>query len=98
MRTFIIDSFTDQPFKGNPAGVCIVEKSLTDETMLHIAQELASCEPYRAAKWGLRPASSWAELISKSKILVSWLYSALRICPIPRAASRAGGASAGCVR
>ena len=40
MRTFIIDSFTDQPFKGNPAGVCIVEKSLTDETMLHIAQEL----------------------------------------------------------
>ena len=40
MKTFIVDSFTDQPFRGNPAGVCIVEKSLTDHTMLSIAQEL----------------------------------------------------------
>jgi len=40
MKTFIIDSFTDQPFKGNPAGVCITEAPLGDETMLHIAREL----------------------------------------------------------
>lgn len=40
MKTFIVDSFTDQPFRGNPAGVCIVEKSLTDAIMLSIAQEL----------------------------------------------------------
>ncbi len=40
MKTFIIDSFTDRPFKGNPAGVCIVDKQLSDETMLLIAQEL----------------------------------------------------------
>jgi PhzF family phenazine biosynthesis protein len=40
MRTFIVDSFTDKPFKGNPAGVCIVGTRLRDETMLHIAQEL----------------------------------------------------------
>jgi PhzF family phenazine biosynthesis protein len=40
MRTFIVDSFTDAPFKGNPAGVCIVDSQLRDETMLHIAQEL----------------------------------------------------------
>jgi PhzF family phenazine biosynthesis protein len=40
MRTFIIDSFTDRPFRGNPAGVCIVNTPLSDETMLHIAQEL----------------------------------------------------------
>src|SRR4029078_646289 len=40
MRTFIVDSFTDTPFKGNPAGVCLVDSNLSDERMLHIAQEL----------------------------------------------------------
>ncbi len=40
MKTFIIDSFTDRPFKGNPAGVCIIDTQLSDETMLQIAQEL----------------------------------------------------------
>lgn len=40
MKTFIVDSFTDTPFRGNPAGVCIVESPLSDETMLHVAQEL----------------------------------------------------------
>ena len=40
MRTFIVDSFTDTPFKGNPAGVCIIGSQLSDERMLHIAQEL----------------------------------------------------------
>jgi PhzF family phenazine biosynthesis protein len=40
MRTFIVDSFTDTPFKGNPAGVCLVDSQLSDERMLHIAQEL----------------------------------------------------------
>lgn len=40
MKTFIIDSFTDRPFKGNPAGVCFLEQALSDETMQHIAQEI----------------------------------------------------------
>ncbi len=40
MKTFIIDAFTDKPFAGNPAGVCIVESPLNDATMLNIAQEL----------------------------------------------------------
>lgn len=40
MKTFIVDSFTDTPFKGNPAGVCIVDAPLSDERMLQIAQEL----------------------------------------------------------
>ena len=40
MRSFIVDSFTDTPFKGNPAGVCLVDSHLSDERMLHIAQEL----------------------------------------------------------
>lgn len=40
MKTFIVDSFTDAAFRGNPAGVCIAEESLSDETMLSVAQEL----------------------------------------------------------
>ncbi len=40
IKKYIIDSFTDAPFKGNPAGVCIVDTQLSDERMLHIAQEL----------------------------------------------------------
>lgn len=40
MKTFIVDSFTDRVFRGNPAGVCIVEAELGDALMLSIAQEL----------------------------------------------------------
>jgi PhzF family phenazine biosynthesis protein len=40
MRTYIVDSFTDVPFRGNPAGVCFTESPLSDETMLRVAQEL----------------------------------------------------------
>lgn len=38
--TFIIDSFTDQAFKGNPAGVCLLDQPLGDQEMLAIAAEL----------------------------------------------------------
>ena len=40
IKTFTVDSFTATPFKGNPAGVCIVDSQLSDQRMLHIAQEL----------------------------------------------------------
>jgi PhzF family phenazine biosynthesis protein len=34
-----VDSFTDEPFGGNPAGVCILPAFPADETMLSIAAE-----------------------------------------------------------
>ena len=40
MKTFIVDAFTDTPFKGNPAGVCLLDSPLGDQRMLDIAQEL----------------------------------------------------------
>jgi len=40
METFIVDSFTNEKFKGNPAGVCILNTTLSEGTMLKIAQEL----------------------------------------------------------
>ncbi|MCH9650603.1 MAG: PhzF family phenazine biosynthesis protein [Deltaproteobacteria bacterium] len=40
MKTFIVDSFTEEPFKGNPAGVCFVDGYLEPDRMILIAQEL----------------------------------------------------------
>lgn len=40
MKSFIVDAFTNAAFKGNPAGVCLVERPLSDERMLDIAAEL----------------------------------------------------------
>jgi PhzF family phenazine biosynthesis protein len=44
MQTFIVDAFTQEPFKGNPAGVCFPERTLTDSEMLSIASELGFSE------------------------------------------------------
>jgi PhzF family phenazine biosynthesis protein len=44
MKTYIVDSFTREPFKGNPAGVCLPERELSEETMLKIAQEFGLSE------------------------------------------------------
>lgn len=35
-----VDAFTAVPFKGNPAGVCILEKEMPDEWMQNIALEM----------------------------------------------------------
>ncbi|SIO95829.1 putative isomerase YddE [Vibrio spartinae] len=39
-----VDSFTSEAFKGNPAGVCIINNGLTDRSMLSIAEEMAVSE------------------------------------------------------
>jgi len=39
MRYFIVDAFTDKLFKGNPAGVCLLEERPDDEVMQSIAFE-----------------------------------------------------------
>ncbi len=40
IETYIVDSFTDKPFSGNPAGICILENDMVNEKMLSIAKEL----------------------------------------------------------
>ncbi len=44
MKTYIVNSFTNEPFKGNPAGVCITDKELEADIMLSIAKELGHSE------------------------------------------------------
>ena len=44
LELFIVDSFSDEPFAGNPAAVCLIRKevakSLDDATMMKIAAEM----------------------------------------------------------
>ena len=45
IATYVVNSFTDEAFRGNPAGVCMVlKKELSPELMLQIAQELGYSE------------------------------------------------------
>ena len=44
ITTFIVDSFTDTPFKGNPAGVCWLDAPLDEAEMQNIALELGLSE------------------------------------------------------
>ncbi|MFC4536832.1 PhzF family phenazine biosynthesis protein [Sphaerisporangium dianthi] len=44
MRIFTVDSFTDQPFKGNPAAVCLLDSVRSDEWMQALASEMRHSE------------------------------------------------------
>src|SRR5262249_39410286 len=39
-----IDAFTDKPFSGNPAGVCVLEKPADEKWMQNIAMEMNLAE------------------------------------------------------
>ncbi len=44
IKTYFVDSFTTEPFKGNPAGVCILNNEMSNEKMLKIAREIGFSE------------------------------------------------------
>lgn len=44
MRTFIVDAFTNQPFRGNQAGVCFIGSEFDPQNFLRIARELGFSE------------------------------------------------------
>jgi PhzF family phenazine biosynthesis protein len=44
MKTYFVDSFTNQKFKGNPAAVCIAESDLNSTSMQSIATEIGFSE------------------------------------------------------
>ncbi|WP_456461760.1 PhzF family phenazine biosynthesis protein [Reichenbachiella sp.] len=39
IKAFIVDSFTNEPFKGNPAGVCLLDTKIEEKLMQSIATE-----------------------------------------------------------
>ncbi|MFA0112888.1 PhzF family phenazine biosynthesis protein [Vibrio sp. 10N.261.46.E11] len=44
LEIYQVDSFTNQAFKGNPAGVCISQEPLDESLMFSIAEEMAVSE------------------------------------------------------
>ncbi len=39
MKQYIVDAFTDKPFSGNPAAVCVMTEWPSDESMMKLAME-----------------------------------------------------------
>ena len=39
MKQYIVDAFTDKPFAGNPAAVCVMEKWPSEDSMMKLAME-----------------------------------------------------------
>nr|WP_203433810.1 PhzF family phenazine biosynthesis protein [Jiangella asiatica] len=44
MRILVVDSFTDRPFGGNPAGVCLLDRQVSDHWMQSVAAEMKHSE------------------------------------------------------
>ena len=59
MRQYIVDAFSDSIFGGNPAAVCIVEESLSDELMLAITKENNLSETAFAVRKGDKYHLRW---------------------------------------
>ena len=39
MKQYIVDAFTDKPFSGNPAAVCVMDEWAAEESMMKLAME-----------------------------------------------------------
>ncbi len=59
MKIFHVDSFTNKPFTGNPAGVCILQESIPDSGMLKIAKEMNLPETAFLREWGREYSLRW---------------------------------------
>ena len=67
MKLYQVDSFTDQPFAGNPAGVCLLDQPLPDATLQALAMEMnlsetAFVEARADGTYGLRWFTPTAEV------------------------------------
>ena len=59
MKQYVVDAFTDKPFHGNPAAVCVMDRWIPDETMQAIATENNLAETAFAVKEGERYRLRW---------------------------------------
>lgn len=59
MKQYIVDAFTDRVFSGNPAGVCILDKWISDDLMGNIARENNLSETAFAVKTGSNYHLRW---------------------------------------
>ena len=59
LKQYIVDSFTDKVFKGNPAAVCILEENLPEKLLVNIANENNLSETAFAVKKNGRYHLRW---------------------------------------
>ena len=59
MRLFTVDAFTKEPFKGNPAAVCVLEQPLSEGMYVDIAQEMNLSETAFVYKEGSSYRLRW---------------------------------------
>lgn len=52
MKQYVVDAFTSQVFRGNPAAICILDKWIEDELMMNITMENNLSETAFAVKTG----------------------------------------------
>ncbi|MEX0769382.1 MAG: PhzF family phenazine biosynthesis protein [Balneolaceae bacterium] len=74
IETYIVDSFTDEPFKGNPAGVCILQHELDEEKKRIHGSGTYWREQIYNQKYGKNRSGGKIEgLIMKKQLLVHFL-------------------------
>src|SRR6266705_1044307 len=61
MRLLTIDAFTDQPFRGNPAAVCLLDRERDAEWMQHVAAEMNLSETAFLLRQAACPEPSQSE-------------------------------------
>ena len=59
MKQYVVDAFTDRPFRGNPAAVCVLGRMLSDETMQALAAENNLAETAFVMREGDRYRIRW---------------------------------------
>lgn len=59
MKYYVVDAFTNEVFKGNPAGVCLLEEKIPDEIMQKIAFENNLAETAFLLKEGQKYYLRW---------------------------------------
>ena len=59
MKQYVVDAFTDKPFAGNPAAVCVMDKWPSEEFMVKIAMENNLSETAFVVKEGEKYHLRW---------------------------------------
>ena len=59
MKIYIVDAFSDKPYKGNPAAVCILDSEKSDDWMQSIANEMNLSEAAYLLRQGEEFSLRW---------------------------------------
>ena len=70
MKQYIVDAFTNKPFSGNPAAVCVMECWPSEEGMMKLAMENNLSETAFVVKEGQGYRLRWFTLGSEVELFL----------------------------